>query len=503
MFMMRNSTLQLIGLALVSLIIYLVAFVLPYNLLVYWQTPGLTIAKIAHDDPRAGAAYVLAMLALFLLSWLASRIVLRKSGSGPWAVIIIGALAFTAVMLFLYPVDAVDVFENIIRGRMQSLYGANPFYQVPASFPQDPFLKYIGWADYPTAYGPWWEKIASFASRIAGNGIVANVVVFKGVSILAYVGTALLIGLTLHRVAPERALYGVALFAWNPLVIFTVAGNGHNDAVMTFFVALGLLFLARGRYTLAALAETGGALVKFIPALLVPLIYVAALKKMHGRAAKMRFIVITSLACGILVLLSYGPYWHGGDILGTKWRSTLFTTSLATLVQIVLIPRLGSELADLVVSRGALVLLVGWIGWQMWQVWRVPEAKGREKQSEAEFEQFTSSALLIFVFYLLVGVLWFQSWYAIWPVALAALLPDGMLLRGSVILSMAAAAKMPVFDFVLGFQPGKISPRDIREWQATPATLGVAWLYFAYHFVKSRVRARATQPATSLERKVL
>lgn len=480
----RHPYLELFTYGLASLVIYLVGFALPYNLFIYWRTPGLTIAKITQNDPRYGAAYVLAMLSLFLLNWLACRTVLREHRLAAWFLIIGGAIAFNAVMLSLYPVDAVDVFDNIIRGRMQSLYGANPFYQHPASFPQDPFIKYSGWNDFTSAYGPWWELLTSFVSRLPGNGIIANVLAFKALSVLAYAGTSAVIALTLRRHAPDRALFGTTLFAWNPLVLYSVAGNGHNDAVMVFFMVLGFFFLSRGNFTLAALSEVAGALVKFIPALLIPIVYIAALRKLGSWKERIGFVVLTSAAAAVMVAVTYARYWRGGDVLGLDWRSTLFTTSLATLVQIVLIPSLGTHIASEVVSRGSLLLVAAWIAWQVWQVWRATGREEGERVTRGDLEEYARAGLLIVLFFLLVGTPWFQPWYAIWPIALAALSPDGVLLRGGVVVSMAAAAKMPVFDYVLSYRPGIVPPRNVLEWQATPATLGVAWLYFAYQFAK-------------------
>ena len=300
----RDSAVQLLALALASWGIYEWSFVRPYNLYTWWSVPAQTIGKITNYDPRAYAGYTLAFLALFLFYWFACRLATRRQRRLTWGAVIGGAILFNLALLSLYPVDSADVFDNIIRGRITEQYGGNPFYQAPVGFKSDPFFRYAAWIYYPSAYGPGWEFLAAGAAKVAGDGVVANVLAFKLMSVLAYAATAALIAVTLRRTAPERALYGVTLFAWNPLVLYSTAGNGHNDTVMLLFVVLGFYWLARGHFTLAALAETAGALIKFIPALLVPLVIVAGLRQLRSWRARIGFVVLTLGLCVALVAMS-------------------------------------------------------------------------------------------------------------------------------------------------------------------------------------------------------
>ncbi len=472
----RDTAFQLFALAAASWGIYVWAFVRPYNLYAWWSIPQRSIGKITYYDPRAGAGYTLAFLALFAFYWLACRLASRRPHILTWGAVIAGAVAFNLALLSLYPVDSADVFDNIMRGRITQVYGGNPFYQAPIKFKSDPFFSYTAWVYSASAYGPWWEFIAAAATKVAGDGVIADVLAFKGVSVLAYAATAALIGWTLRRSAPERALYGVTLFAWNPLVLYSTAGNAHNDAVMLLFIVLGLYWLARGNFTLAALAETAGALIKFIPVLLVPLVIAAGLRRFSRRQDRARFIGFTLGACAALVVASYAIYWRGGDVLGLQRRTDLFTTSLSTWMELVLAPRLGTKFVDMLVTRGALILLSAWIIRQIRFIWRRPD-----------LEVIIHASLSVLLFYLLVAAPWFQAWYAIWPLALAALLPDGPWSRGSVLLSLAATWKMPLFDFVLMPRAGVLPPAIWLEPRLTSGTVGLPWLYFLFQSLKAKI----------------
>jgi hypothetical protein len=135
------------------------------------------------------------------------------------------------------------------------------------------------------------------------------------------------------------------------------------------------------------------------------------------------------------------------------------------------------QLTDAFVSRAALLVMAVWVLAQALAMWR-------SRRMRIEWTHYASAALSIVLFYLLVTCLWFQPWYAIWPVALAALLPDSMIARGAIVLSLAAAFKMPIFDFVMGVRPGRVPPISGRELQITLGTLGIPWLYFLYQLVK-------------------
>src|SRR6185436_714011 len=151
---------------------------------------------------------------------------------------------FSLALLPMYTVDAADVYDYIIRGRMSSVYGLNPLHDPPNKVQEDPFFEFTGWKTVPSAYGPAWEALANVVTRLAGDDPYANVIAFKLVSLAGYALTALLIALTLGVLAPRRRLLGVYLFAWNPLVIYISAGNAHHDTLMTACMMLSLYCLA-------------------------------------------------------------------------------------------------------------------------------------------------------------------------------------------------------------------------------------------------------------------
>ena len=213
----------------------------------------------------------------------------------------------------------------------------------------------------------------------------------------------------------------VSLFALNPLVIYETAGNGHNDIVMVFWMLLGFYFLSRERHSLAALALTVGALTKFVPGFILPVVLVYSLGRLPTWGRRCRFLVVTGLDCGLLTAAVMGIFWRGGDMLAAQGRLTMLTTSLPAFVEALLEPRWGPALSEQWVGQLSLLLTCAAVVVAARTVWRgAPSATTRQgRPDEAPWLRAARASTAVLLFYLLATCLWFQSWYTLWPLSLA------------------------------------------------------------------------------------
>jgi hypothetical protein len=447
--------------------VYLFVFVRPFNLLALYGRPLLDLKQVSVFDPAARWRLLagFALLALFYcLGWRTAR---RAQSCQPriaWALVLAGAAASAAVLLFLYPFGAADLFDNIMHGRILAVYGGNPFEQVSAGFRGDPFYPYVGWRRFPSAYGPGWELLAAATARLAGDGILANVLAFKALGGVCLAGCVALVAGVLRRAAPERALAGVLLLAWNPLVLFETLGQGHNDVAMLFFVLACVACLARGRHTLAALSLVAGTLVKFVPLLLLPTAGLISLRALPHTKARLRYAALTLAASLVLVLATFAPFWYGPETLDVERRGRLYTASLPAVAYAFLAPRLGVQQASAAVSRAAAALT---LAFALWQALRASRRPG--------WQSFAQAAFAILTFYLLCTCLWFQQWYVISPLGLVPLLPAGSLAGAGVFFSLVVLAKPLVFE-PLWLWPNPNPDRSWLELRLGPATLALPWL---------------------------
>jgi hypothetical protein len=480
--------LLVIGVA--SFLVYWLLLVRPVNLLALYERGRIENTYSYWAKPAFRQQMWLVFGAQGLLYWLGWRAARRASGKAAWLVVIGTAVACGAALLFLYPFDAADIFDNIVHGRILGVYGANPFWQTGVNFAHDPFYRYMAWKTAPSAYGPLWEALAGGAARLAGDGVVANVVAFKLLAGAFLAGSLLLAALILRKAAPQRALSGFYFLACNPLALYETLGNGHNDAVVIFWILAAVLALIYRRHTLAVLALVAGTLTKFIPVLLLPAALAVALKELPNGRQRLRFLLLAVGASVALVILAYAPFWHGRslaaglDMLSIERRMHLFSSSLPAVAFQALRRQMGSEQAAVLVSKAAagLTLLVG-----LWTAQRAWRSAGRA-EGWLGFARAGCDLLLV---YLLATCLWLQQWYFLWPLGLAALLGAGWRRPAVAFTSLAVMSK----QFIIGpalFWPKPILPQPRLELYLAVGVLGLPWLVVLYGAWRAFMRRRSS-----------
>jgi hypothetical protein len=472
------ATLALAGFAVANVLLYWYFFTRPYNLLNLHDRPLLDFHRLSKTDPDITWQLLQVFFILGVFYWLAWRAAQQVPGQidsqeqnghqsrAAWAIVIGGTVASSSVLLFMYPIGAADIFDNIVHGRILGIYWHNPFYVVAEQFPDDPFYAYMAWPKSPSAYGPLWELMAGGAARLAGDGIVANVLLFKLVGALFLAGTGSMVYAVLRRKAPQRTLAGVVLLAWNPAILYHTLGNGHNDIVMVFWILAAVWLLVIQRNALAILALLVGALVKFIPLLLLPAAGLIALRDLPNWQVRIRFVLLTGLAGALLVILSYALFWQDLTVLSMGRRAYLLTTSLPALIYYNWArPVLGAGWGAMWVSGIAIVLTAIFAIWQGIRAWR-----------DTSWLGFTHSAFNTLMFYLLLTCLWLQPWYALWPLALAAILPPGHAARLAALFGYVILTKPLLFEPMwLYIRP--MPSHAFRELRMGPAVLFLPWLY--------------------------
>ena len=250
----------------------------------------------------------------------AASLVWRRTlpARGVWLVLGVAATVRLCV-LFAPPILSTDIFRYVWDGRVQAA-GINPYLYVPS----DPALAALRDDDvYPrinridsarTIYAPTAELMFAAIGRIA-PGVLATKAAMVGFEALAVL--CLLRLLAMARLPASRVL----IYAWNPLVIWAFAGNGHVDAVAIGLLALAMLLRARGRDGVAGAVFAACVLVKFLPFVVAPALW-------RGRwriavAAALATVALYSCYLGagrhILGFLPDYPADEGLDTGGGVW----------------------------------------------------------------------------------------------------------------------------------------------------------------------------------------
>jgi hypothetical protein len=430
--------------------------------------------------------YTATVLLLFTLYALALAVVLtRRARPSPW--LILGSSALFCLALWpTHPLTSNDLFNYVANARVFWVYGDNPLTVAPLAHPEDRFFPLMTfWQDIASPYGPLWSWLTGVPMALGGDSPIRTVLAFKGLSIAFFLGASALIFLTARRMREDSAPAALIAFAWNPLVVWHVAGNGHNDMVMMFFVALCLYALARGWVAAAIVALAASALVKYATLLVVPLLVVWWLRS-RRRPAPRELMLGVAFATA-LVVVSYAPYWSGRDTLDTALdEGSYYTVSIPAALRGALLQVTDATRAERLTA--ALTRLPFLVALALILVRLRGDKLGR--LAEAGF--------LAFFAYLVLAATYFSPWHVTWALTFAVLLPYRRdILWPALTLTLTA---MSVLVWAIWFRE-RFAPDPRADWYGMHLAAALAvfplpvlvWLWAVRYPAGTPVRRRALQ----------
>jgi len=400
------SRLFLLGIALEG--VYVSVLVGPYNLVGGLIRPAQDLGTLSSTSATSAELYLAAVATLILLSWLAYLQSLRMRPADAAAIGFAFAALFAVTLVWIYPIDALDIFDYAMQGRILAALGGNPYVDVPAAFPSDPFLPNVGWKHFPDVYGPIWTYLSADVALLSGRDLLAAVLAFKGIAAVASVACSYLAYRTTCLWQPSRAAGAVILVGWNPLVIL-MAGTGHNDIVMLSLVLAGIWLAASGEHSLGLWVAGLSSLIKLATAPLLPVLAVGVWVERRRRGARASAAIGAPLVLlAVTTVALYAALWPGWDRFGPLMLRGNFTASPLGLLHELLTPTLGEAAATDWMARLGDVLVVSIVIVATWG------ARGGLRASV----RATHDA----VFWMVFAVLgWAQPWYIVWIACFASL----------------------------------------------------------------------------------
>lgn len=356
-------------------------------------------------------------------------------------------LALPLLLLNTIPSD--DLYRYAFAGRIEAVYHANPYVDPPDRFGSDPFLPFFnGDRGPPLVDGPAWQFLSSMLVAYAGPDAPPTffVLIYKFLGLLALLSGMALIWTILARLAPDDCARGAWLYAANPLSLLALVGSGQNDGLLVVLILLAVLVQLRGRTALAFFVFGLAALVKWVALLLLPAYLVWGY---GGRGVRWRVtreflagaILIFAVAAGL-----YGRHLAGGGTLVDLTRDA-FPARLSHSLASWTVLRLthgatgvtpGQPTADSVLVPGSPERRVAWgfgllfAAWAIFLLRRVYDLR----------ELLPAWGWTLFA-YVCLSSAWFEPWYVLWVVALAALAPRTLLARSTLFLSVTALMMIP------------------------------------------------------------
>ncbi|HXH21192.1 MAG TPA: polyprenol phosphomannose-dependent alpha 1,6 mannosyltransferase MptB [Dehalococcoidia bacterium] len=355
---------------------------------------ALALGPILGLDVRGAGRYAVAAAAPMALYVAALLLLPRVPARTAWRVAIGVAVLAPVTLVYTYPALAADVFDYLMNGRVVSEYGMNPYTHPPLEFAADPYYPPVGWKGLPAVYGPVWIAVMAALTEVCGSNTLAALLATKALSVGAHWAAAGTVYLLARRLTPGKELFAFVAHAWNPLAVIHFAVDGHNDSLLLLFLLAAVWLALDRRWEVAFPVLTLSVLVKFVPAVLFPLLLWQA--RREPRAA------LTGLAASVLLAgMFFAPLWAGAATFdGVRDQASRSTSSLAAVADFYLPYAWLRPAAIAIFSLGFLAVLRR----------RLDVVRG---------------SYWILLLYLLVLSFWTKAWYFTWVVGLGAAIGGG------------------------------------------------------------------------------
>jgi hypothetical protein len=468
----------LAALTVANCVLYGALVVAPLRLDRHSPSRFFNLARAVGENGAGLARFTLTAGVLLGLYLLAVAIA-RRGGTGTAVMALAGAAAADLVLLPAHPFYSQDVFHYLAAARVWVVHGANPLVVPPAAFPTDSAVRLSDWSHLPSPYGPLWTYLAALPAWLFRHDehLAPAVVAYKGLAAVCGLGAAWLAGATAERLRAGTRAVAVVLFAWNPLTVLHLAGDGHNDAAMLLLLAAALYLAARERPVAAGVALMLAGLVKFAALLALPLVLAWLLRSARSHRRKEATLLV---AAGLgLAVLAYLPFWEGRRTLETALdEGGYLTTSFHALILPLLAALLTRDAAEWLVVVGTRLVFVVLL-----------LLLARQVRDRASLVDTSAAALLL---YLVAAAPWFMAWYALWPLLPAAARPGTRVNALAVALS-GGALLLPVATNYLTVMSGQ--PEQWRWLHAVAVAIVFApptltWLVWRWKRVDAGVKVR-------------
>ena len=397
----------------------------------FFGVPSANTAATDHGNEALlllGLLLVYGGLVLLIRTWIQLSKALIKRPGAP-----IGKLAWILVlwvipMLVVAPMFSRDVFSYAAQGEMVSRH-INPYTYGPFTLGSGPYVNPVDplWGNTPAPYGPLFLMIDGFFASVTFHSAIGTVIclrVLELVSVAALAWCIPKLARTVHR--DEGQAFVLAVL--NPIVILTLIGGAHNDAMMVALLVGGIT-ASRLKHPVWGVVLCALAAAVKAPAA-IGILYIAWdwLGPNVSLRNKLRPIAVSAIIAGavlgVLTLLSgLGLGWVGnlatpGTVRSWVAPSTGLGMGIAGLLHVV-----GIGVSQSVVISATRLLGLGLAA--VLGVWLLKESD--------RIGQLTALGLTLLAFVILSPVI--QPWYLAWGLILLAPVAEGRIRTAVIVLS--------------------------------------------------------------------
>ncbi len=318
-------------------------------------------------------------------------------------------IVFGFLFSAFYPMFSGDVFDYLMKGRILSIYHQNPYGHVPNEYSQDLMHSLSTWKYTTEVYGPVAVWAQSIPPLLAANSQRGMLVIYKLISISCWAGSILLF----QNIAKSNQLKNdqnlTILFALNPLLFVSVVMDGHNEALLIFFLLLAVHYLLLNKPVQFGLCFAFSLMVKYPVLISLPYLLIFLFKAFPDEQTKSRIKKVTLAVLTIVVttFLGYAPFMRGTHILQQLQMHTgnaFYSNSIPYALQEIC-SRFGLFLSDQFCSMVFIGLFAAFFFYGMIKL---------ILSSKLTWEQTSFWIFILYLFGLCQTTAPLQFWYLLW-----------------------------------------------------------------------------------------
>ncbi len=210
----------------------------------FFGTPGGPLSAIASSSDRAPAISVLAvyggLVALSALWLRLLRVMWRNPGVVQVRAVVRMLVVWAVPFVLSPPLFSRDVYSYAGQGAMVTFH-INPYAYGPGVLGATRFNLLAGplWSNAPSPYGPTFLSLDGLVTRLSGHQVLADLFFLRLLSVVGVVLIAVALP-TLARSVGRDPATALLFGAGSPIVLGTLIGGAHNDALMVGLLLAGL-----------------------------------------------------------------------------------------------------------------------------------------------------------------------------------------------------------------------------------------------------------------------
>lgn len=235
----------------------------------FWQSIQRSFQQIGYFRRPLSTKIYLLILMLFFIYYLLLIFKVRRSQISEkqvWQLILLAA----GILWLSFNAFSYDLFNYIFDARIVTFYHSNPYQHKALEFMGDPMLGFMHWTHRFYPYGPSWLLFTVPLSFLGFQKLLPTMILFKGLGVLGYLISCRFLYKILVKNKPKLALIGLAVFAFNPLVIIESLVSAHHDILMMGLVLAAFWNLAERKYFGAWVLFILSVGIKYVTGLLLP-----------------------------------------------------------------------------------------------------------------------------------------------------------------------------------------------------------------------------------------